>query len=95
MYHVKNCEDDLLPCRPTHDAEVFHISCSLYLRGELVVGELSVDDLFVTGAYEATLLVQEHSRRAAKRKGRLVLRTKSGSADNCRHVHAADVCSCA
>lgn len=54
--------------RPTHDAEVFHISCSFYLFGELAVGELSVDDLFVTGAYKATLLVQEHSRGAARGK---------------------------
>lgn len=59
--------------RPTHDAEVFHISCSVYLRGEPVVGELSVDDLFVTGAYKATLLVQEHSRGAARGKRVLLI----------------------
>ena len=44
---------------------MFHISCSHHLLGELIIGELSVDHLFVTGAYEPTLLVQEDSGRTA------------------------------
>lgn len=51
---------------PTHNAEVFHISCSFHLFGELVIGELAVHHLLVTGAYKSTLLVQEDRSRTAE-----------------------------
>lgn len=38
---------------------MFHIGCSFYLLGELVIGELAVDHFLVTGAYKPTLLIQE------------------------------------
>lgn len=50
----------------THNAKMFHISCSFHLLGELVVGELAVDHLLVTGAYVPTLLVQEDGSRTAE-----------------------------
>lgn len=47
---------------------MFHISCSFHLCGELVVGELAVNHLLITGAYVPTLLVQEDGSRTAERE---------------------------
>lgn len=52
----------------THNAEMLHVSGSFDLFGKLVTGELSVDDLLVTRAYESTLLVQKDGGRTAARE---------------------------
>lgn len=47
---------------------MLHVSGSFDLFGKLVTGELSVDDLLVTRAYESTLLVQKDGGRTAARE---------------------------
>lgn len=55
----------LLSGKLTHNAQVLYISRPFHLLGELVVGELPVDDLLVARAYKPTLLVQKDSSRTA------------------------------